>query len=405
MFKTHTVCRVCGSEKLSPYLDLGLMPLSNNLLTDADEVAPRYPLKVLLCEGCGLSQLSVVIDPVELFGHYVYRSSIAQGYKQHCREMAYTLKDRYGLSSNSFHIDIAGNDGALLAEFKRVLGHKTLNVDPAKNLAAICEAQGIRAFQTFWGYAAARHLLNTDWPLADLVTATNVYAHVDDPASFLEAIKLVLAPKGVAVIEFPYLIDFIEKNEFDTVYFEHLSYFSIYPLSLLCKKAGLVLHDVGHYDIHGGSVRCYITRYGTQSDQVQAYINKEAAEGYRELGIYKNWAVNVSIVLAKFMDLMRSLAGMKVYGFAASAKGNTLLNCAGVSVKQMPYIIDQTPEKIGKYSPGTGIPIAGMDRLIEDQPDFLVILSWNFFEEIVKKCRQAGYRGNFVNPLMCEISV
>ena len=403
MFKKHTHCRVCNNDKLTPYLDLGMMPLSNNLLSSADEIAPRYPLEVLLCERCGLSQLSVVIDPVELFGHYVYRSSISQGYKDHCRQMAFVLKEQYNLTDESFHIDIAGNDGALLKEFKNVLGHKVLNVDPAKNLIQICEDKGVRYYNTFWNKEAAQHI-KANWPSPKLITATNVFAHVDDVKEFLEAIKLVLRDDGVAVIEFPYLIDFIEKNEFDTIYFEHLSYFSITPLAYLCHLVGLVLTDVTHHDIHGGSVRCFIQHTGEQSPSVSKYINMEISQGYsRSIYLYRDWASKIANVLMKFRNLMNSIEGKKVYGFAASAKGNTLLNCAGITSKQMPYIIDQTPEKIGKYSPGTGIAIEGFGRLINDQPDYLVVLSWNFGFEIMQKCRNFGYKGKFIYPLTCSI--
>lgn len=405
MFKNHTVCRCCGNEKLTPYLDLGLMPLSNNLLSDPEEIAPRYPLKVQLCERCGLSQLTIVVDPEQLFGHYVYRSSISQGYKDHCREMAITLKQKYNFGFETFHIDIAGNDGALLAEFKKVLGYKShcLNIDPAENLAKLCEEKGIRVFTTFWDLDAANHLKATYWPDADLITATNVFAHVDNVHEFLEAAKIVLHPKGVIVLEFPYLIDFIEKNEFDTVYFEHLSYFSILPLSYLCKRAGLVLQDVTHHDIHGGSVRCFIGLDGKPSDSVNDYIKKEIEGGYTTVSVYKEWAKNIADVVGNFITSLVLLKGKKVYGFAASAKGNTLLNVSQITAKEIPFIVDQTPEKIGKYSPGTGIPIISMEEMIKYQPDFLVLLSWNFANEIIDKCRKAGYTGKFIHPLTCEI--
>ena len=405
MFKSHISCRVCGNEKLKPYLNLGLMPLSNNLLSAPDEIAPRYPLEVLLCERCGLSQLSTVIDPVTLFGHYVYRSSMSEGYKKHCHDMALDLRDQYDLDAETFHIDIAGNDGALLAEFKKVLGHKTLNIDPAVNLIKICEDQGIRVYNTFWGMAAAKHLLATSWPLPKLITATNVFAHVDDVTEFLDAIKSVLRSDGVAIIEFPYLIDFIEKNEFDTVYFEHLSYFSIYPLSVLCGQRGLVLTDVTHHDIHGGSVRCHIRKHGEPSTNVKRYVFKELEEGYNKIETYKNWAAKVDHVVRNFSKLITYSAGtdFKIYAFAASAKGNTLLNVARLTADDIPFIIDQTPEKIGKYSPGTGIPIVSLDRLVEDQPDFLVLLAWNFAEEIIEKCKAAGYKGRYILPLTCEV--
>jgi hypothetical protein len=284
--------------------------------------------------------------------------------------------------------------------------NKCLNVDPARNLADMNEAQGIRMFTTFWGVNAARHLNSTDWPKADLITATNVFAHVDSVYEFLEAINMTLNRQGVAIIEFPYIKDFIDKNEFDTVYFEHLSYFSIIPLDYLCKRLGLELINVTHHDIHGGSVRCHIAKFGayTRNANVDMFVDMEKQEGFNKLELYTDWAGEVQETVTKFSILMRQLAVRNtVYGFAASAKGNVLLNCAGITTAQMKYIIDETPEKLGKFSPGTGIPINGMARLTEDPPDYLVILSWNFAEEIIKKCRKAGYKGKFLLPLTQEI--
>jgi len=404
MFKNHTTCRVCTSPNLEQYLDLGLMPLSNNLLSNADEIAPRYPLRLLLCPRCGLSQLSIVVDPQTLFGHYVYRSSISQTFRSHARAMAHDLAAQYKLNDQSFHIDIAGNDGALLMEFRDVLHHRTLSVDPAQNLAAICEQNGIRAFQAFWNIEAAEHLAATAWPRADLITATNVFAHVDDVKEFLTAIRMALAPGGVAVLEFPYLIDFIDKGEFDTVYFEHLSYFSIVPLAYLCIQCALELTEVSHHDIHGGSVRCHIRHRGHgQTVGVKQFLNREIHGGYADIRTYYAWAKKVEKRVNAFTQLLYELRAKRIYGFAASAKGNTLLNVAGITTKQIPYIIDQTPEKIGKFSPGTGIPIVGMDHLTAHPPDYLVILSWNFLEEIIDKCRAAGYNGRFITPLNAQI--
>lgn len=404
-YKLHTACRVCGSEKLSQYLDLGLMPLSNNLCDTQKEEAIRYPLKVLLCEDCALSQLSIVIDPEILFGHYVYRSSISQGYVDHCRQMAKDLKEKYGLNENSFHIDIAGNDGALLHEFKQEIGYyKCLNVDPAKNLYEHNEAQGIRMFCKFWGIEAADHLISTDWPKADLITATNVFAHVDNVREFIEAVKMTLKPSGVLVMEFPYLIDFIENNEFDTIYFEHLSYFSIAPLYRLCKEVGLKVIEVEKQEIHGGSVRVTIG-YGESNNTPEALMLNEMSSGYHNIETYHQWANKIARVIYKFRNNIMKLKkeGNKIAGFAASAKGNTLLNCAGIGYSDIDYLVDETPEKIGKFSPGTGIPIVSMDSFKKAVPDYLVILSWNFADEIIKKCQEAGYKGKFILPLTFEI--
>lgn len=404
MFKNHTSCRVCNSPNLEQYLDLGLMPLSNNLLDDPGEIAPRYPLRVMLCPRCGLSQLSIVIDPQTLFGHYVYRSSISQSFKDHCREMAHELAATYQLGPESFHIDIAGNDGALLVEFRQVLHHRTLSVDPAANLAPICEAQGIRAYQAFWGLEAAEHLAATGWPRADLITATNVFAHVDDVKEFLTAVRQTLAPGGVLVLEFPYLLDFIDKGEFDTVYFEHLSYFSIVPLAYLCIQCGLELTEVSHQEIHGGSVRCHVQHKGRRPQVgVQEFLRREIHGGYADIKTYYGWARKVDKIVVGFNKLLDHLKGAKIYGFAASAKGNTLLNVAGVTVKQIPFIVDQTPEKVGKYSPGTGIPIIDLPAMIDDPPEYLVLLAWNFAEEVIVKTRRAGYLGHYIMPLTAQI--
>lgn len=404
-YKLHTACRVCGSEKLSQYLDLGMMPLSNNLCDTQREEAKRYPLKVLLCEDCALSQLSVVIDPETLFGHYVYRSSISQGYVDHCRQMAKDLKAKYNLNEDSFHIDIAGNDGALLKEFKEEIGYfKCLNVDPARNLYDLNENQGIRMFNQFWGIKAASHLNATGWPKADLITATNVFAHVDDVQEFLQAAKMVLKETGVLVLEFPYLIDFIEKTEFDTIYFEHVSYFSIYPLHLLCQKVGLRIQSVEKQDIHGGSVRVTIG-FGESETSVYEFIANEQASGYDQMKVYQKFAFYVMQTIRTFQTNIHKLKtdGNLIAAFGASAKGNTLLNCAGITESTISYIVDQTPEKIGKFSPGTHIPIISLDEMKTRMPDYIVLLAWNFAEECMKKLKKAGFNGKFIMPLTFEI--
>ena len=385
-------CRVCNSEKLTPYIDLGMMPLSNNLLEAADSHAERYPLKVLFCEDCGLSQLSVVIDPEVLFSNYVYRSSINQGYVDHCREMAYDLQDKYKLTEQSLVIDIAGNDGALLQQFEEVIGCRVLNVDPAKNLAKICLEKRIPMITQFWDKEIAGWVVNNHGH-ADLITATNVFAHVDDVRGFLEAASNALKPEGVLVLEFPYLIDFIEGKEFDTIYFEHLSYFSIRPLAVLCKELGLNILNVQKQDIHGGSVRVTIG-HGIRDASVSEFIKTER-EHYSTIEPYLNFNKAVQETIKNFREKVLSLEGT-VAGFAASAKGNILLNSAGLHLS---YIVDQTPEKIGKYSPGLGTKIVGMDELINNPPDYLIILSWNFADEIMNKCTEAGYEGKFIIPI------
>jgi SAM-dependent methyltransferase len=310
--------------------------------------------------------------------------------------MAKELKEIYGLSSKSFHIDIAGNDCALLKEFREEIGLKVLNVDPAKNLSELCCAIDIPVMENFWSEKVAEEILFSQG-YADLITATNVFAHVDDVYDFMMGVARILKPTGVLVMEFPYLKDFIDNREFDTVYFEHLSYFSIRPLVKLCKKVGLTVMKVESQDIHGGSVRVHIG-YGEHDDSVRKFILKEY-----ELTIdsYKQFASDAYYEINNFRESITALneSGKRVCAFAASAKGNTLLNCAGVNFKQMRMIFDETPEKAGKFYPGTMIEIWPIKEMKFYHIDYMVILSWNFAEAIMKKCRDAGFDGKFIIPI------
>lgn len=406
MYKEHKKCRVCNSDKLIPYLDLGDMPLSNNLTNTREEsiLIERFPLQVLFCEECFLSQLSIVVDPEKMFSNYVYRSSINRGYVEHCRQMAKDLKNKYKLNQASFMVDIAGNDCALLREFQEEIGLGVLNVDPAKNLAKICLSQSIDTITEFWGIDAASKILE-DYGEVDLITATNVFAHCDNVKEFISSAKKVLKPTGVLVLEFPYLIDFIEKVEFDTIYAEHLSYFSITPLVLLCEQAGMKVIEVEKQEIHGGSVRVTIGHEHQQITQsVHDFLEDELK--YHNKEVYLRWAERVKKTAWEFKNGIAALhqnnypnKGNKIAGFAASAKGNTLLNYTSANYGTIDYLVDETPEKIGKYSPGTGIQVVGMSRIKSDPPDYLIILSWNFSKEIIQKCREAGYKGKFIIPI------
>ncbi|HSN07962.1 MAG TPA: class I SAM-dependent methyltransferase, partial [Hanamia sp.] len=324
----------------------------------------------------------------------VYRSSISQGYKDHCRNMAIDLKERFGLTNKSFHIDIAGNDCALLSEFKNVIGCDILNVDPAKNLAGICMAANIPSLNLFWGLDAAKQIINSGNPKADLITATNVFAHVDDVSDFIKGVKYILKENGHLVLEFPYLINFIEGKEFDTIYFEHLSYFLINPIKLLCEKEGLKIERVESHPIHGGSVRVFI---GNGKEDETVYNFLESEHRYRSINPYMEFAREIKRVISDFRLNISKLSN--IAAFAASAKGNTLLNSSGITVGKIRYIVDETPEKIGKFSPGTHIPIVSMLDLQRTPPDYLLILSWNFAEEIMDKCRKAGYNSKFIIPI------
>lgn len=406
--RPHKNCRVCGSENLTKYLDLGLMPLANNLEYTSlrAKEKERFPLQVMFCENCGLSQLSVVIDPEKMFSNYVYRSSVNGGYVKHCRKMAIDLHDKFfknfPAKDELYHIDIAGNDGTLLKEFHEAyayIDHKPLNVDPAENLAAIAEAQGIPTIADFWSIDVAAKVER-----ADLITATNVFAHVDDMLEFLMGARLALKPEGILVIECPYLIDFIEHFEFDTVYFEHLSYVSVTPIYLICNGLNMKLISVEKQAIHGGTIRLTIAHKesGHERDvSVPGFLEEERYFGFNKVDRYLKWSKEVNKVISNFGQNLLTLKkeGYSIGGFAASAKGNTLLNSAGINTDIVDYIVDQTPEKIGKYSPGTGIPIVHIQTLTKKPVDYLVILSWNFALELMDKAKENGFKGKFIIPI------
>ena len=402
---SHTACRVCGNTDLRKYLDLGMMPLANNLAPDARAATEmeKFPLQVLFCTECSLSQTSVIINPHKLFSQYSYRSSINKGYVSHCREMARSIGQKLELKSSDLVVDIAGNDGSLLNEFKAELGVQVVNVDPAENIAAIAESRGISTIINFWSKDVAQQILD-EHGRPKLITATNVFAHVDDIRGFLSAVKHCLDKKGVLVLEFPYVVDFIENHEFDTVYFEHLSYVGIKPVVALVANEDMEIFEVKKQDIHGGTVRVFIAMGGDYDvdPSVDKFLSAEAKDGYHDFDRYESWSEEVDDLNGEFRYQLQQLKehGASIAAFGASAKGNTLLNSSRLNPGIIDYIVDDTPEKIGRFSPGTGFPIVDRSRLAEDPPDYLVILAWNFAREIIESAadfRRSG--GKFIIPV------
>lgn len=400
-----THCRVCGGVDLVKYLDLGMMPLANNLAPSAGQAMAmqRFPMQVQYCRACSLSQLSVVVDPREMFSHYTYRSSVNKGYIKHCRAMAESVQKSLGLGSGDLVVDIAGNDGALLGEFKDALGVDVLNVDPAENISVIAEANGIPTINDFWSQEIAQKILD-DHQRPKLITATNVFAHVDDVRGFIAAAKHCLDESGALVLEFPYGVDFIEHREFDTIYFEHLSYVLIEPVNRLATLSGMQVFNVEKQDIHGGTVRVFIGIDGKHAvdPSVGKFIAKEKDGGYHDAQKYLDWNREIDELIAELSQELRALkaGGAKVAAFAASAKGNTLLNACRLDVNTIDYIVDDTPEKIGRFSPGNGIPIVDRSFLESDPPDYLLILAWNFAREIMENTASYSEQGGkYIIPI------
>jgi dTDP-4-dehydrorhamnose reductase len=397
-----TQCRVCGSADLVRYLDLGMMPLANNLAPAAltAKQMSRFPMQVQYCEDCSLSQLTVVVDPREMFSHYTYRSSVNKGYVAHCREMARSVAAPLGLDSEDLVVDIAGNDGTLLAEFRDELGVRVLNVDPAENIAAIAEERGVPTINDFWSAAIADRILS-EHGRPKLITATNVFAHVDDVRGFVSAAKQCLAEDGALMLEFPYGVDFIEHREFDTIYFEHLSYVLIEPVMRLAALTDLEVFDVRKQDIHGGTVRVFIGNPGSHAVQpsVDEFIASEEKGGFHSADRYLAWNREIDELMDELKTELEKLKneGARIAAFAASAKGNTLLNACRLDQRTIDYIVDDTPEKIGRYSPGNGIPIVDRTVLKAEPPDYLVILAWNFSREIIDNTPE--FEGKYIIPI------
>jgi len=405
---TKEKCRICGSNNLTPYINFGKMPLPNNL-EDTQEKAlnkEKYDLKVNFCGNCGLSQLSEVVDPRILFSHYVYKSGVSQGYINHCKQMVIDFKEKYDLnvgSSADFLIDIGGNDCTLLEQFKKEIpGLRLLNIDPAKNLCEICKEKGIPAYNEFLSINTALEVLRNKG-VAQVITATNCTAHLDNIRNFFLSVKLMLAHNGVFIIEFPYLVDTVTNNNFGQIYAEHMSYYNITPLKRLCDETEMKIIDIQKFEIHDGTARVVISHdYSNRKieSSVEEILKKEEELGYNSVYEYIYWGniVNNSIkdIKNQIIELKRS--GYKIGSFAASAKGNTMLNSAKLSYKEVEYIVDDTPEKQNMYSPGTGIPIVSVEELKTNPVDYILILAPNFTKEIINRLKGI-YEGKFIIPV------
>ncbi len=405
MYQPISECRICGSKKLVKYFHLGMMPLANAYVDPASkENEFGFPLEVLFCENCALSQLSIVVDPSTMFSDYAYHSSISKTFQKHCAEMGDQLKG-YLKKPSLFAVDVASNDGCLLREFKKK-GYRVLGVDPAKNLAAMANAEGLETLPYYWDEVVAKKILQK-YGAPDVITAMNVFAHVHDVKSFVQNVKLVLDDEGVFVIEVPYALNLIKKNEFDTIYHEHLSYFLVKPLKHLFESEGMELRDVQEMPIHGGTIRVFVTKkenngFVRQAGRIAEFLKREQAEGLHSVKSYFDF---VNRLLDLKIDLLQLLSRLKKEGktigaYAASAKGNTLLNYCGVSSDFIDFIIDETPEKQNKLYAGNHIPIFGLPELEKRKPDYLVILAWNFAKEIMGKTRDHEKRGGkYIIPI------
>jgi SAM-dependent methyltransferase len=397
-------CRSCGSSSGRLILDLGVQPLANNLLT-ADDLAkpePRFPLRVAVCEACWLLQITDIVPPVELFSEYLYFSSFSDALLRHSAEAVTGHLREFRLGAGSFVVEIASNDGYLLKDFvaARV---PCLGIEPAANIAKVARKRGIETLCQFFGTETAGQLASAGRQ-ADLILGNNVFAHAPDTNDFVAGLARLLKPGGRVALEFPYACDLVEHVEFDTVYHEHVFYFTLTALVPLFARHGLEIFDVRRLPIHGGSLRLYAARPGTHpvTPAVGALLAEERAKGVPSPRYYDDFADRVRRIREDLQNLVRELkaAGKSVAAYGASAKGSTLLNFYGLGADVLDFVADRSTAKQGRLTPGTHLPIVGPEELTRRRPDYALLLTWNFAEEILRQ--QQAYRdagGKFIVPL------
>lgn len=398
-------CRSCGYAELETVLSLGSTPLANALLTreQLNLPEPTFPLELAFCPACSLVQILETVSPETMFSSYPYFSSFSDTAVRNAETIARRLIADRGLDASRLVMEIASNDGYLLQFYQRA-GVPVLGIEPASNIAQVAEKErGIPTLCEFFGADLARRLRH-EGRQADVIHANNVLAHVPGLNDVVEGIRILLKGDGVAVLEVPYVKEMIERCEFDTIYHEHLCYFSVTALDRLFRRHGLILSDVERLPIHGGSLRLFVVPHGSPepSATVTAMIAKEQAGGIDQLSFYQGFAQRVERLKddlrCQLSELKRS--GKRLAAYGAAAKGSTLLNYCGIGRETLEFVVDRNTHKQGLFMPGVHLPIFSPNKLLESQPDNVLLLTWNFADEIMEQ--QLEYRrrgGRFVIPI------
>jgi SAM-dependent methyltransferase len=382
-------CRSCGAPLSEVLVDLGSSPLANAILAPAQmqQGEVYFPLCVYLCESCWLAQLAEFESPEGIFHDYTYFSSYSDSWLAHAKRYVEQVTPRFGLGSGSRVVELASNDGYLLQYFQE-LGIPILGIEPAANVAEVAIAKGIPTRVQFFGTETASQLV-AEGLQADLMLGNNVLAHVPDLNDFVAGIRIALKPGGVLTMEFPHLLRLVDENQFDTIYHEHFSYFSLVAVERVFARHGLTVFDVDELPTHGGSLRIFARHVedGAKAvtERVTALAARERGRGMETIDFYRDFAERVRETKRKLLAFLieQKRAGKSVVGYGAPAKGNTLLNYCGVRTDFLDYTVDRSPYKQGHCLPGTRIPIHGPERIAETRPDYVLILPWNLREEIV----------------------
>lgn len=406
MNSTRPPCRFCGAALSTTFVDLGMSPLCESYLSAAqlNAMEPFYPLHVYVCEQCFLVQLEEYVSPDQIFTEYAYFSSYADAWLQHAQRYTELMIERFALNAQSQVVEVASNDGYLLQYFvERKI--PVLGIEPAANVAKVAIEKGVPTRIEFFGKAAAERLV-AEGQQADLLLGNNVLAQVPDLNDFVAGLQLLLKPQGVITIEFPHLMCLVAGNQFDTIYHEHFSYFSLVTTEQIFAAHGLTLFDVEELPTHGGSLRIYARHANDATKPVSARLSalrtREQQAGLLELAYYRAFDEQVKATKRKLLTFLLEVkaAGRSLVGYGAPGKGNTLLNYCGIRTDFLDYTVDRNPYKQGKFLPGTHIPIYPPDQIKATRPDYVLILPWNFKDEIMQQIayiREWG--GQFVVPI------
>jgi len=396
-------CRHCNSELINTFLDLGFAPPSNAYLAFADLQKPEtyFPLTIMACDSCWLVQTLDYADAEELFSKsYAYFSSTSSGFLKHAQQYSEKIINRLNLDEKNFVIEIASNDGYLLKNFVEAK-IPCLGVEPTDSTADAAEALGIPVLREFFGEKIASQIA-IDHKKADLISGNNVYAHVPDINDFTKGLAAVLESSGTITLEFPHLMKLLEFNQFDTIYHEHFSYLSLFSVSKIFASAGLRVYDVEELSTHGGSIRvygCHDESNIQETNAVQLMLNRELEYGMQAIDVYKNFQDDANQIKDSFLHFLieASRSGKSIAGYGAAAKGNTLMNYAGIKTDYISFVADAAKAKQGKFLPGTHIPVHHPDRLISEQVDYIIIFPWNIADEVINDLRKKiNYSTEFV---------